>query len=203
MERGKMIIERIPIKDIKTRPENVKIHTIEQIEKIKASIREFGNNDPVAVDENNELIEGHGRLLALSSLGYTEVEAIRLTHLTEAQKRAYSIIHNQLTLNSGFDYNVLDAELARIRDIDMEQFGFKELSISPLDFNETFTLASGDAPLVRTLSLTFTKEQMRIVTEAIKRVTRVGSYKNWSDITNEQCNAVAEIFEQVAEANNL
>jgi hypothetical protein len=198
-----MQIEKIKIKDIKTRQENAKIHTPEQIEQIKASIEEFGNNDPVAVDENNYLIEGHGRLEALKALGYTEVEAIRLSHLTDAQKRAYAIIHNQLTLNTGFDYNILDAELARIQEINMEQFGFKEIDISPFDFNESFTLASGDAPLIRTLSLTFTQEQQSIVDDAIKRIKAAAHYRNWSDKTDLRSNAVAEILEQYAEAHEL
>ena len=113
-----MKIEVVPINQLKPYENNAKIHTPVQIAQIAAPIQEFGNNDPIAVDENNMVIEGHGRLLALKSLGYTEVEIIRLTGLTEEQKRAYILVHNKLTMNTGFDYNILDAELARITEID-------------------------------------------------------------------------------------
>lgn len=82
-------IERIKIEDIKAYDGNAKKHTDKQVAGIRKSIEEFGFNDPVAVDENNVLIEGHGRLAALKQMGWTEVDAIRLSHLTEAQKRAY------------------------------------------------------------------------------------------------------------------
>ena len=119
-----MQIERIPINLLKPYANNAKIHTPEQIEQIKRSILEFGNNDPIAVDENNVIIEGHGRLLALQELGYTEVECIRLTHLTDEQKRAYILVHNKLTMNTGFDMELLETELKSIHGIDMEGFDF-------------------------------------------------------------------------------
>ena len=60
---------------------NTKVHTPEQIEQIKKSIKEFGNNDPIAVDENNVIIEGHGCLIGLKELEFQEVPIIRLSHL--------------------------------------------------------------------------------------------------------------------------
>lgn len=117
-----MEIVKIKIKDIIPYENNVKEHPKEQIEQIKKSIKEFGNNDPIAIDENNVIIEGHGRLMALEELGYEEAECIILNSLTEEQKNAYRLVHNKLTMNSGFDLEGLEEELKKIKNIDMPKF---------------------------------------------------------------------------------
>ena len=104
---------------------NAKLHPQEQIDQIKQSILEFGNNDPIAIDKNNVIIEGHGRLLALKELGYKEVEVIKLEHLTEEQRKAYTLIHNKLTMNTDFDLDILQEELDKIMDIDMSYYDFE------------------------------------------------------------------------------
>ncbi len=76
------------------------------------------------MDENNVLIEGHGRLKALRELGIIECECIRLKHLTEQQKKAYILVHNKLTMNTEFNQELLEKELGEIFDIDMTQFDF-------------------------------------------------------------------------------
>ena len=119
-----MKIEKIDIHKIKPYENNAKLHPREQIEQIKKSILEFGNNDPIAIDENNIVIEGHGRLLALQELDYKQVEVIRLSHLTDEQKKAYILVHNKLTMNSDFDMEILELELEDITNINMEVFGF-------------------------------------------------------------------------------
>jgi ParB-like chromosome segregation protein Spo0J len=87
----------------------------------------LGFNDPIAIDENNVIIEGHGRLQALKELGETTVECIVLNHLTEAQKKAYIIAHNKLTMNTGFDIDILRVELEAIKamDFDLTITGFE------------------------------------------------------------------------------
>ena len=119
-----MKIEKISIEKIKSYENNAKLHPPEQIEQIKKSIIEFGNNDPIAIDENNVIIEGHGRYQALKELQFKEVEVIRLLHLNEEQKKAYILAHNKLTMNTGFDFNMLSLELDSIIDINMQDFGF-------------------------------------------------------------------------------
>lgn len=108
---------------------NAKLHPHDQIEQIAQSIREFGNNDPIAVWHNAkgelEIVEGHGRLLALSKLGIEETPAIFLDHLSDAQRRAYTHIHNQLTMNTGFDAEALREELERLDGFDMGVYGFE------------------------------------------------------------------------------
>lgn len=134
----KLKVEVVPVADLRPYDNNAKIHTPEQIEQIKRSIEEFGFNDPIAIDENNMVIEGHGRLLAIKELGWQEVEAIRLYGLNDEQKRAYILAHNQLTLNTGFDLDMLQMELASITNFDMSDFGFDlDFSIdTKMDFGE-------------------------------------------------------------------
>ena len=90
-----MKIEKISIDKIKPYENNAKLHPPEQIQQIKESIQKFGNNDPIAIDENNMIIEGHGRYFALKERGLKEVEVIRLSHLSEEQKKAYILVHNK------------------------------------------------------------------------------------------------------------
>lgn len=115
-------IEYLDVDQIKPYKNNAKIHTEEQIAQIKESITQFGMNDPIAIWKDNEIIEGHGRLQALKELGYTKVPVIRLDNLTDQQRKAYALVHNQLTMSTGFDKDLLKVELEDI-DIDMSEFG--------------------------------------------------------------------------------
>lgn len=132
-----MEIQYINIDEIVEYKNNVKIHTQEQIEQIMTSIERYGNNDPIAIDENNVIIEGHGRYLALKELGEIEIPVIQLKHLTEEQKREYILVHNKLTMNTGFDIEKLKAELETI-DFDMTLFNFQELNFNEDILSELF-----------------------------------------------------------------
>ena len=123
-----MRIEKVNINDITMYENNAKEHPEWQIEQIKKSIQEFGFNDPIAIDEKGIIIEGHGRFLALKDLGYTEIEVIRLNHLTEEQKVAYSIAHNKLTMNTDFDLETLKYEINKLQneEFDLSLLGFEE-----------------------------------------------------------------------------
>lgn len=128
-----MKIEKVKISDIRPYKNNAKRHPKKQIEQIKKSIQEFGFNDPIAIDENNMIIEGHGRYEALKELSYKDVECIRLTNLTEEQKKAYILVHNKLNMETGFDDKLLAKELDSILDFNMADFGFNlDLSIDNL-----------------------------------------------------------------------
>lgn len=134
-------IEYVDKQDLKPYANNAKVHTAEQIEQIKRSIAEFGMNDPIAVWHDNEIVEGHGRLLALMEMPeITQVPIIRLDEMTDEQRRAYMLVHNKLTMNTDFDVDLLDIELDNILDIDMADFGFD--AVVPFDensLNELFT----------------------------------------------------------------
>lgn len=122
----KLKVEYLSTEDLRPYADNAKIHTAEQVEQIKESIREFGMNDPIAIWKNNEIIEGHGRLIACSELGIEQVPVIRLDGLTDEQRKAYMLVHNQLTMNTGFDETLLNIELEKIgAEVDMTQFGFE------------------------------------------------------------------------------
>lgn len=116
-------VEWVDIEEIKPYENNAKEHPAEQISQIKKSIQEFGFNDPLAIWKN-KCVCGHGRLLAAKELGFTKLPIIRLDHLTDEQRRAYTLVHNQLTMNSGFNLDTLKVELDNIGEIDMSEFGF-------------------------------------------------------------------------------
>lgn len=106
---------------------NAKRHSDAQVDTIVASMEEFGNCDPIAVwhnaDGEMEIVEGHGRVLALKKMGIDVAPVIYLDHLTDEQRRAYTHVHNQTTLNSGFDMELLEDDIQQL-DFDWKSFGF-------------------------------------------------------------------------------
>lgn len=119
----KLKIEYVDINTIKPYENNAKQHPRTQIEQIKTSIEMFGMDDPIGI-WNDTIVEGHGRLIACQELGYKEVPVIRLDHLTDEERKAYTLAHNKLTMNSDFDIDILNDELAQFETIDMSEFGF-------------------------------------------------------------------------------
>lgn len=107
---------------------NAKEHPDWQIAQIKNSIEQFGFNDPIAVNENMGIIEGHGRYLAAKELGLKEVPCIILSGMTADEERAYIIAHNKLTMNTGFDLEALEYELnaLKVEDFDLSLTGFNQ-----------------------------------------------------------------------------
>src|SRR5712691_5951777 len=109
-------IEHWPLEKLVPLARNPRTHSDAQVAQIAASIAEFGFLNPILVDTKAGILAGHGRLLAARKLQLTEVPVIILDHLTEAQKRAYVIVDNQLALNAGWDEELLRVELAALRD---------------------------------------------------------------------------------------
>lgn len=135
-------IEYVDINSIKPYENNAKEHPREQIEQIKKSIQEFGNNDPIAV-WHDEIVEGHGRYIALKELEEKKIPIIRLDDLTDEQRRAYTLVHNKLTMNSDFDFEKLTKELDSITNINMEDFDF--LKMAEVDLNDFFEDSTGES----------------------------------------------------------
>ena len=119
----KLNIEYVDINSIQPYKNNAKKHPKNQIEQIKSSIQQFGMDDPIAI-WNNEIVEGHGRLIACKELGFKEIPVIKLDHLSNEERKAYTLVHNKLTMNSDFDLDILNKELESIIDIDMSEFDF-------------------------------------------------------------------------------
>ena len=113
-------IERVSIATLIPYVRNSRTHSDAQVAQIAASIREFGFTNPVLLDEANGIIAGHGRVLAARKLGMQDLPAIRLAHLTEAQKRAYVIADNKLALNAGWDEELLRLELKDLQDLNFD-----------------------------------------------------------------------------------
>ena len=84
-------IENMPIAQLRPHRGNPRAHSAKQVRQIAGSIREFGFNTPILIDQKDGVIAGHGRILAAKLLGMSEVPTIRLDQMTEAQKRAYII----------------------------------------------------------------------------------------------------------------
>jgi DNA modification methylase len=149
-----LTIENVKITDIKPFPKNAKLHPKEQIAQIVASIKEYGFNDPIAISEENEIIEGHGRLLAVKELGYSEVPCIRLSHLSEPQRRAYILAHNKLTMNSGFDTEILLGELDFLKIVgeDISAIGFSVDELDKLFSNDKNEIADDNFNIEKAVS---------------------------------------------------
>lgn len=129
-----MQIEQINIENLLPYARNSRTHSDEQTAQIAASIKEFGFTNPVLIDNDNQIIAGHGRVLAARKLKMKEVPCIRLGYLTETQKKAYVIADNKLALNSGWDEELLALEIADLKneDFDVSLLGFTEDELAGL-----------------------------------------------------------------------
>jgi DNA modification methylase len=111
---------------------NSRTHSETQVAQLAASIREFGFTNPVLVDEQNNLIAGHGRLLAARKLGLDEVPAILVTGLDDRRRRALVIADNKLALNAGWDEEALRVELEDLAADFSELMGFTDEELAEL-----------------------------------------------------------------------
>jgi len=128
-------LEQIHPADLIPYARNAKKHDPEQVAKIAGSIREFGFNNPVLIDQSNGIIAGHGRVMAAIKLSLESVPVIRLSHLTETQRRAYILADNKLAeLGGGWDEEMLKVELEAIKESDLDHLltGFSDKEMDQL-----------------------------------------------------------------------
>ncbi|WP_322893479.1 MULTISPECIES: ParB/Srx family N-terminal domain-containing protein [unclassified Yoonia] len=140
-------IEQVELAALLPYARNSRTHNETQVKKIMASMQEFGFTNPVLASDDGEIIAGHGRVLAAKKLGLTHVPVIRLSHLTEAQRRAYVIADNRLALDAGWDEELLELELGELQDhIDLSLTGFNDDELSRLVIDERSLDAAEDKP---------------------------------------------------------
>ena len=143
-----MEIEYISSSDLKPYEGNPRIHTDQQIEKLKSSIQEYGILLPVLIDANNIIIAGHAIVQACLSLEVTEIPCVRASHLTEAQVKAYILADNRLAEDSSWDKAKLKTEMLRLRDeygLELEHTGFEKREILRLRMDIADTPKDEDA----------------------------------------------------------
>jgi len=127
-------IETWPIEKLRPYARNAKMHGDDQVAKIAASMAKFGWTVPCMVADDGELIAGHGRVLAATMLGLSEVPVIRLGHLDEAERRAYRIADNKLTEMGDWDEAVLRDEVSGLlaEDFDLSLLGITDEDLDAL-----------------------------------------------------------------------
>jgi ParB-like chromosome segregation protein Spo0J len=109
-----LAIEQTPIHALKPQDRNARTHTKRQIRQIADSIGRFGFTNPILTDDTLMILAGHGRLEAAKVLGMTAVPSIRLSHMSEGEKRAYVIADNQIALKAGWDREILAIEMQEL-----------------------------------------------------------------------------------------
>jgi len=129
-------IEYVDLAQVHNYEQNAKTHSEEQIQKMANSIAEFGFNNPILIDESGEIIAGHGRYIAAQVLNLETIPVIRLSHLSEAKKRAYRLADNKISEQGGWDIDTLKLELSELEDlsddIEITDTGFDILEIDSL-----------------------------------------------------------------------
>lgn len=146
-------IEYLPTSDLKKAPRNARTHSDKQIAQIARSIRRFGFTNPVLIDDQNMILAGHGRILAAEREALEEVPCVRLSHLSEAERRAYLLADNQLALQAGWNNELRAMELKELMELDFDvsviglEMGEIELIIGNADGSDPESTADRDDDL--------------------------------------------------------
>ena len=165
---------------------NPRQHSEAQLDRLVRSIKEFGFTNPILIDDDCNVIAGHGRLLAAELMGLAQVPTITLGHLTADQRRAYVIADNQLALNSTWDDDVLQAELQALGEAgydltllgwgdDLPTFG-EDIDLSALDDLEddpTAELADG---VMKAIQIEFRPEDYEEAKALVEAARKRGDY---------------------------
>ena len=125
---------------------NARTHSPEQITKLRSSLREFGFVSPVIIDREYNILCGHGRVCAAKKEGVNEVPCVFVEHLSEAQKKAYILADNRMSLAAGWDDELLKVEMASLQEMgfDIGITGFDESELADLFADGDKTSAKDD-----------------------------------------------------------
>ena len=113
-------IEMLAVSSLRPYSRNARQHSKKQVRQIANSIQRFGFTNPVLISDQDEIIAGHGRVMAAKELGLVSVPAVRLSHLTAEERRAYVLADNKLALNAGWDIEILAIELQALVDVEFD-----------------------------------------------------------------------------------
>lgn len=135
---------------------NARRHSRRQLAQIEASIRRFGFTNPVLIDDEDRILAGHGRVEAAKALGLTEIPTVRLSQMSEVDRRAYILADNKLALNAGWDQEILAGELQALVEIGFEVeltgFSLAEVDLTIIQAEQssasTHDLSEDDIPVV-------------------------------------------------------
>ena len=202
-----MQVEQIGIETLIPYANNARTHSDEQVAQIAASIREFGFNNPVLIDEQSSIIAGHGRVLAARKLELDTVPCIRLNHLSSTQRRAYIIADNKIAMNAGWDEELLALELTELTEfgVNMDLTGFTVDEIAVLDgvreLDGMPELPTGDKEPFQQMTFTLHDTQAEQVGAAMDAAKRMGRFID-SPNENGNGNALARICETFLTQND-
>ena len=202
-----MQVEQIGIETLSPYANNARTHSEAQVAQIAASIREFGFNNPVLIDEQSSIIAGHGRVLAARKLELDSVPCIRLNHLSETQRRAYIIADNKIAMNAGWDEELLALELTELTEfgVNMDLTGFTVDEIAVLDgvreLDGMPELPTGDKEPFQQMTFTLHDTQAEQVGAAMDAAKRMGRFID-SPNENGNGNALARICETFLTQND-
>ena len=190
-------IERRPLAALVPYARNARTHSDEQIAQIAASITEWGWTMPILVDEGGMIIAGHGRVLAAARLGIGEVPVMIARGWSDAQKRAYVLADNKLTLNAGWDEGLMRLEMSDLAGMgfDIPLMGFDAEEIASfgigIDATDMPALSDADRSSFRQMTFTLHESQIPAVLEAIARAKAAGPFDGPNE--NSNGNALARI----------
>lgn len=187
-------VEWLPVASLLPYDNNAKRHTREQLDAVKASIREFGFRNPIIVwhDEDGRpvIVAGHARAKAAQELGMDDVPCITCDDLDDAKRRALTLVDNQTTMMTGWDEDLLSYELDTLSDVlDMGGFGF-EAAVAEDGFGTDFSLPDSDSARGHSVSLLMDDAQFQVFTEAMEAVGKVKGGGN--DAANRTCEVVRQ-----------
>lgn len=147
-------LQLVAIDELVPYANNARTHNKEQILKLRSSLREFGFVNPVLIDKNNNIIAGHGRVMAAKEEGIAEVPCVYVDHLTDAQKKAYILADNRMALDAGWDEQLLAVEMQELQELgfDLGLTGFDESELADIfDLTNTEDVKDDDFDLTTAL----------------------------------------------------